>query len=124
MTTNNSTISLSKLSKIISERRSALGLSQSNVQELTGINRQMIGRLENGDFLPSLLQLNRLVEVLKFSIKDILDDSNEQNIYVAMRGAVKNENETAGIEHLFSMMSFLKSQEILRRKLTNEKRYI
>ena len=122
--TYNATISMSKLSKIISEKRRSLGLSQNDIQELTGINRLMIGRLEKGDYLPSLPQLNKLTEILEFSINELLDDSSEQNVCVAMRGAAKNEDEIAGIERLFSMMSFLKSQAVLRRKLANEENRI
>ena len=117
--TNTATISMSKLAKTVSEKRRVLALTQSDLQNLTGINRLMIGRLEKGEYLPSLPQLNKLTEVLEFSINDLLEDSHEQNVYIAMRGAAKDENEIAGIEQLFSMMSFLKVQAVLRRKLAN-----
>jgi len=117
--TNNATISMSKLSKIVTEKRRVLDLTQNDIQKLTGINRLMIGRLEKGEFLPSLPQLNKLTEVLEFSINDILDDSHEQNVYVAMRGTAKDDEEIAGIERLFSMMGFLMAQAVLRRKLAH-----
>ena len=111
------TISLTRLAAIVAKNRSAQNLSQADIQERTGINRLMIGRLEKCEFLPSLPQLNKLAEVLNFSIDELLEDSTEQNVFMAMRGEAKNAEEEAGIERLFSMISFLKSQTIIRSKL-------
>lgn len=111
------TISLTKLAAIVIQKRSEQNLSQTDIQERTGINRLMIGRLEKGDYLPSLPQLNKLAEALNFSINELLENSNEQNVFMAMRGEAKNAEEAAGIERLFSMMCFLKSQMIIRSKL-------
>jgi transcriptional regulator with XRE-family HTH domain len=118
--TNTSTLSMDKLAEIIYNKRLFLELTQSDVQEQTGINRLMIGRIEKGEYLPSLPQLNKLAKVLEFSINDLIDDSDEQGVSVAMRGTARNEDEAIGIERLFSMMGFIKSQAILRRKLANE----
>lgn len=117
--TNYSTVSLDKLAQVVLARRNELNLSQLDIQNKTGINRLMIGRLEKGDYLPSLPQLNLLAEALNFSIDDLIEDAAEESAYTAMRGEAKNEQEAAGIDRLFSMMSFLKSQAVIRSKLTN-----
>lgn len=114
------TISLTKLAEITLKKRLDRCMSQAEVQEQTGINRLMVGRIERGEFLPSLVQLNKLAEVLEFSVLDLLEDANEDNVYIAMRGEAKTEDELAGIEHLFSMMSFIKAQSVLRSRLTDE----
>ena len=41
-------------------------LSQQEVAELTGMHRTMIGRIENKDYIPTIVQLERLGEVLGF----------------------------------------------------------
>ena len=111
------TISMNRLAEAVQEARKRQGLTQQQVQDKTGINRQMIGRIENGSFLPSLPQLNTLAESLQFNIADLLEENAEQSLIYAMRGEAKSEEEEEGIEKLFSMMSFLKSQMLLRSKL-------
>ena len=67
------TISMTRLAETVQKMRKALGLTQQDVQERTGINRQLIGRIEKGEFLPSLPQFNVLSEELHFNIADLLD---------------------------------------------------
>lgn len=110
-------ISMKKLANTVHTARKERGLTQQEVQELTGINRQLIGRIEKGEFLPSLPQLNELAEKLQFSITQLLEDDSEQNVFYAMRGEAKSDEEREGIEQLFSMMGFLKSQMLLRSRI-------
>ena len=51
--------------------RKAKGLTQVQLAEATGINRAMIGRLENSDYIPSIDQLQRLGENLGFEVTDL-----------------------------------------------------
>lgn len=67
------TISYSKLSELISEKRKQKNLSQNALSNLTGINRTMISRIENGDYIPSLEQLNNLISTLEFDITEAFD---------------------------------------------------
>ena len=113
------TISMTRLADTVQRTRKNLGFTQQDVQDMTGINRQIIGRIEKGEFLPSLPQLNTLSEKLNFDIADLLEDNTEQHVIYAMRGEAKSAEEEEGIEKLFSMMSFLKSQKLLRSKLIN-----
>jgi transcriptional regulator with XRE-family HTH domain len=57
---------LNKLSLIVKQKRKAQGKSQYQSGELACINYQMIGRLENGTFVPSIKQIESLMEVLDF----------------------------------------------------------
>ena len=111
------TISMNRLAVTVQKARRELGLTQQEVQDMTGINRQIIGRIEKGEFLPSLPQLNTLSQKLNFDIADLLEDNTECNTVYAMRGQAQSAEEKEGIERLFSMMSFLKSQKLLRSKL-------
>ena len=53
------TISMTRLAETVQKMRKALGLTQQDVQERTGINRQLIGRIEKGEFLPSRRSTSR-----------------------------------------------------------------
>ena len=57
----------------VTTRRKAKGLTQAELAEATGINRSMIGRLENGEYIPSIEQLQALAEVLGFEVTDLFE---------------------------------------------------
>ena len=111
------TISIARLAEIVQKTRKERSLTQQDVQDLTGINRLLIGRIEKGDFLPSLPQLNILAEKLNFDIASLIEEREDENAFYAMRGEAKSQEESEGVDKLFSMMSFLKSQMLLRSKL-------
>lgn len=56
------------LAETVRNQRKEKGLTQAQLAELTGINRSMIGRLENETFKPSIEQLEMLASVLDFEI--------------------------------------------------------
>ena len=63
----------------VTTRRKAKGLTQAELAEATGINRSMIGRLENGEYIPSIEQLQALAEVLGFEVTDLfVSEENTQ----------------------------------------------
>ena len=66
-------ISQTKLSKIIKTKREQLNLSQSDLSNKTDINRAMISKIENNQFMPSISQLEDLMEVLHFSFEDLIE---------------------------------------------------
>lgn len=52
----------------IKRQRAAKKLTQAQLAEATGINRRMIGRLENRNYIPSIEQLQAIAEVLDFDV--------------------------------------------------------
>ena len=68
------TVSQKKLSNIVYERRAAHKLTQEQLGEMTGINRAVVGRLERGEYMPSLQQLETLGNTLGFDFADIFED--------------------------------------------------
>lgn len=64
-------LSMDKLVNTVINERKAKGLTQVQLAEATGINRAMIGRLENSDYIPSIDQLQRLGENLGFEVTDL-----------------------------------------------------
>lgn len=65
------TLSKPLLSSTIARQRKALSMTQAQLAEAAGMHRTMIGRVENGDYIPSIDQLQRLAEVLHFEITDL-----------------------------------------------------
>ena len=70
-------LSMDKLVNTVINERKAKGLTQVQLAEATGINRAMIGRLENSDYIPSIDQLQRLGENLGFEVTDLFIKEEE-----------------------------------------------
>ena len=68
------------LASTVFNTRKECKLSQAQLSELTGINRTLIGRIENESFSPSLEQLDKLAEVLKFDIFSLYQDDTEESV--------------------------------------------
>ena len=63
--------SISRLSELILKQRKLLGLTQQELADKAGINRSMLCRLENQDYVPSMDQLTRLANTLQFDVTDV-----------------------------------------------------
>ena len=71
-------LSVEKMVDIISSRRKSKKMTQNQLAQATGINRAMIGRIENKDYIPSIEQLQSLGEVLEFEVTDLFVDESAQ----------------------------------------------
>ena len=60
-------------------------LTQAQLGALSGINRAMIGRLENGEFIPSVAQLQILGEILGFEVTDLFAEDATATPIAALR---------------------------------------
>ena len=69
------------------EARLAAGLSQSELEELSGIPKARLSRYENGHVEPSIQTLARLARALNVSEASLLDD------------------QRAALEHFFAVLS-------------------
>ena len=63
--------SISKLAETVLAQRKLLNLTQQELADKAGINRSMLCRLENQDYVPSLDQLTRLANTLQFDVTDV-----------------------------------------------------
>ncbi len=75
-------LSAAILADTVKKQRKAKKMTQETLSQLTGINRSMIGRLENEKFKPSTDQLEAIASVLDFEVTDLYVQS-------------KNEKDTA-----------------------------
>lgn len=85
------------LVKTILEKRKEKKITQQELADLTGINRAMLSRLETGDFIPSIFQLESLGEIFGFEpvslfVEEVISKKFEKcsplNIAVAGTGYV------------------------------------
>lgn len=68
---NNKGFSIEELKSKVLINRKAKGFSQQELADATGINRAMISRIEKGNYLPSIPQLERLAQVLEFNLASL-----------------------------------------------------
>lgn len=73
-------LSIDELVLTIQTRRKALGLTQASLAKATGINRIMIGRIENKEYVPSIAQLERLGEALGFEPTDLFKEEQTKTV--------------------------------------------
>ena len=66
-------LSVQKMSDTICQSRKHKGLTQAQLAQATGIHRGMIGRIESGDYIPSIQQLQNLSQVLDFEVIDLFE---------------------------------------------------
>lgn len=72
-------LSTDLLISTITSRRKLAGYTQATLASLSGINRSMIGRIENGEYIPTIEQLQKLGEVLGFEVTDLFVDDSASN---------------------------------------------
>lgn len=108
------------LSDAVRSGRNRLGLSQAELSKKTGINRSILSNLENGQYMPSIEQLEELSVILGFQITDLLaDDSPSAGIPVDRRYRIA----VAGVGYVGLSLAVLLSQhhEVVAVTTTPEK---
>ena len=76
-------LSFRLLAETVKTKRKEKGLTQIDLAKLTGINRSMIGQLENMTFKPSIEQLEALAEALDFDITNLYVDDAKSTLKAA-----------------------------------------
>ncbi len=113
-------LSLTKLSDLLRQKRNEKNISQEQLCEQTGINRNMIGRIERMTYIPTIPQLEKLADVLSFDIHELFVDDSCANVYTAFRGSHMTKEERKGTARLMEMMLAAKQQIMLRKALYHE----
>lgn len=65
------------LKTCIKELRAARGMDQAQLAELVGVRRETIGRLENGQYNPSLKLAMDIAKVFGLSVEEIFSFTEE-----------------------------------------------
>ena len=71
-------LSVEKLVETVHRLRKSKGMTQAQLAAATGINRAMIGRLENRDYIPTVEQMQALGETLGFEVVDLFMEEAEK----------------------------------------------
>ncbi len=64
-------LSIAKLVETVHRLRKEKGMTQAQLAAATGMNRAMIGRMENMDYVPTIEQMQALGEALGFEVVDL-----------------------------------------------------
>lgn len=113
-------LSLIDLANTVKKNRVEKNITQEQLCEKTGINRNTIGRIERMEYIPTIPQLEKLAEVLKFDVDKLLVESKHPTIFTALRGSHLTQEERAGADHLMEMMLIARQQIMLRKALHHE----
>ena len=73
-------ISTKKLSDLIIAKRKEKKMTQMDVANLTHINRAMLSKIESMQYVPSIEQLESLMDILEFDYNDIYEDKKMRHI--------------------------------------------
>lgn len=66
------------LGQTVHDRRSELGMSQSELAERAGMTQPQVSRLEGGDTVPTLPLLRRLAKALDGALNLAIDEGNSR----------------------------------------------
>lgn len=86
-------LSIEKLVETIHYLRKEKGLTQAQLADITGINRAMIGRIENRDYIPTVEQMQILGETLGFEVVDMFVSDSETASNTAGDMACENTSD-------------------------------
>lgn len=79
------TFSFEILADTVKKKRKAKGMTQAELSKATGMNRSMIGRMENMTFKPSIEQLEVLAQTLDFDLIDLYAEEAKPKTMPAKR---------------------------------------
>ena len=100
-------LSQERMVATILKRRKEKGFTQKDLSDRTGINRVMIGRMENKEYMPSIIQLEKLGEVLDFEVTDLFEEEPKKK---EERGHGPYNIAVAGTGYVGLSMAVLLSQ--------------
>ena len=108
-------ISQEKLSSLVKKQREVKRITQEELGKTTGINRLLIGRIEKASFLPSIPQLDSLMQTLDFSFEDICTEHELSDLSsLFLRGHVDTPEEKVQLNQMKNLITALKRQLVLR----------
>ena len=70
-------ISAKRIAENVVQKRKGKKITQAQLAEATGINRSMIGRIENEEYMPTIEQLQALGDYLGFDFPDLFEEEEE-----------------------------------------------
>ena len=109
-----SKIDMSKLSEICLQYKKENNLTQTEMADLLSINNQIYGKVERGQHLPKLEQIERILKVTGKEFVDILETGIKKDVFVALKGEAKSAEEVKIFEGLIEMILCLDKHKNIR----------
>ena len=113
-------LSLIVLADIIKSQRTKKNITQEQLYEQSGINRNMIGRIERMNYIPTIPQLEKLASVLSFDMEKVFVDENKPTVFTSFSDSHMTDEEQSDVDHLMDMILAAKQQIMLRKALHHE----
>ena len=82
-------LSIDNLVETVHRLRKEKRMTQAQLAAATGINRAMIGRMENKDYVPTIEQLQALGQTLGFEVVDLFEEDQEVEEKASAHGSVQ-----------------------------------
>lgn len=109
-----SKIDLSKISEICIEYKNNNGLTQVEMAKRLSINDQIYGKIERGQHLPKLDQIESILHLTNKTFVDIQEENCKQDVFLALKGEAKSEEEIKVLDELIGMIMCLDKHRNLR----------
>jgi len=109
-----SRIDINKLADICIEYRKNKDLTQVDMANMLSINNQIYGKIERGQHLPKLEQLEKIMEVTGKEFTDIVEADSKKDVFVALKGEAKSTKEVEVFEKLIEMILCLDKHRNIR----------
>lgn len=111
----NKHISVERLSNLVHQMRNKKNLTQESLGNLSGIDQQIIERIESGKYIPSKEQLSTLLKFLNINFNEIIDEKKDDEIFLAMKREAKTIEEKDWFEKMISMIICIQKHERLKK---------
>lgn len=96
-------ISLKKIALICKTYRKDKDFNQNQMADILSINPQIYGKIEREQHLPKLDQIENILQVTQSTFDSILED-NKPDVFIALKGEAKTENEKQIIDEMIEMI--------------------
>ena len=107
-------IDLKKLAGICKLYRKENNLTQTKMAEILSINDQIYGRIEREQHLPRVEQIEKILEVTGSDVFDITETNTPQDVFVALKGEAKSDEEKMVFDRLIQMILCLEKHKYVR----------
>jgi transcriptional regulator with XRE-family HTH domain len=102
----------------IAARRKARGLTQAQVTEIMGIEKETLSRIENGVISPTLTRLKQIADILECSVSDLfkrypLADSDHADTITELIQELSKDDQALVVHFVAEVVKVLKSKEAL-----------
>lgn len=113
-------LSAKKFSETVKRYREENGLTIEELGNATGLNKNIIQRIEYGGFIPTIFQYECLASTLDLKLDDLTQVKDLSHSFTELANQVQTPAEKEGLERFIQMMIALRQQTYLRKSFNSE----